>query len=90
MNVFQIQKPIVQFLKSLNNVISEDDPQLNTTDLFNNNILDSLGVFQLIAFIESQFEVSIKPNELILENFKTIARITEMIQEKQSANLHAE
>ena len=35
-------------------------------------VIDSLGIFQLIAFLESTFRIHISDNEIALSNFETI------------------
>ena len=35
-------------------------------------VIDSLGIFQLIAFLESTFRIHISDDEIALSNFETI------------------
>ena len=35
-------------------------------------VIDSLGIFQLIAFLESTFRIHISDDEIVLSNFETI------------------
>lgn len=46
-------------------------------------LVDSLGIFKLVAFIEEQFQVNVEPDEILFENFATINAITRLIQAKQ-------
>ena len=48
-------------------------------------MVDSLGLFKLVAFIEEQFRVTIAPAEILLENFATIDAITRLIRSKHSS-----
>lgn len=42
------------------------------TDLLGSGILDSLGMVQLIAFVEKEFEVRVPPEDMVIENFMNI------------------
>jgi acyl carrier protein len=53
-----------------------------TTNLLEQEIIDSLGIFTLIAFIEDRFGVRIAPEEVNLENFETLASITSLVERK--------
>jgi acyl carrier protein len=35
-------------------------------------VIDSLGIFQLIAFLESTFRIHISDDDIVLSNFETI------------------
>ena len=55
--------------------LSEDAPLLGGT-------LDSLGLMQLIAFIEEEFDVTIDDAEVTREHFSTVADIERLVKEK--------
>jgi acyl carrier protein len=38
-------------------------------------IIDSIGLFRLIAFLEESFSIVIEPDDLLAENFETIDAI---------------
>ena len=46
-------------------------------------IVDSLGIFQLIAFIESNFRIHISDQEIVLSNFESIDATVAFIARKQ-------
>ena len=48
-------------------------------------LVDSLGLFKLIAFVEEQYSVSILPEEILFENFATINEIKRLIEAKLPA-----
>jgi len=57
--------------------------QLKDSDaLLESGILDSLGVLDLVAFIEKEFCISVADEELVPENFQTIDRLVAFIQGK--------
>lgn len=45
-------------------------------------IVDSTGIFDLMAFIESKYRVTIDDNDMVPENFDCIAAICEMVSRK--------
>ncbi len=40
--------------------------------LFKNNVMDSLGVFRMIAFLEEAFPITIEDTDMVPENFQSI------------------
>lgn len=56
---------------------------LNFQDnLLESGILDSLGILDLVAFVEQNFAIVLTDEELIPENFQSIERLTVFIQSK--------
>lgn len=53
------------------------------TNPLQGGLVDSLGIFTLIAFLEQQFGVQIEPDEVTLENFETIGTIADLVRRKQ-------
>jgi methoxymalonate biosynthesis acyl carrier protein len=70
----------------MENVIAEifsqklhvDAPSHNS-DLFESGVLDSLQFVELLFQLELQFRIRISLDEIDLENFRTIERITVML-----------
>jgi len=59
--------------------------QFSDTDtLVETGILDSLGVLDLVSFIEQKFSVGMTDDELVPENFQTIERIAAFIARKKN------
>lgn len=44
-------------------------------DFFEDGIIDSTGIIELVSFIEKTFEISVKDEELIPENFSSLKNI---------------
>src|SRR5271168_654431 len=58
--------------------------QLKDTDaLLETGILDSLGVLDLVTFIEQKFSIGMTDDELVPENFQTIERIAAFVARKK-------
>jgi len=52
------------------------------TDIVGQGLVDSLGIFKLIAFVEERFAVTIEPDEVLLENFQTLRALRNLIVKK--------
>ena len=62
------------------------DDLSNDTPLLERGILDSLGILNLVSFIEDEWGVTVEDEELIPEHFGTISRISELIETKAPAH----
>ena len=66
-----------------------DNPQAALTDdqaLMEEGIIDSLGIFTLIAFIEQQFGVKIDPTDVVVDNFQSVRKIADLVRSRQAAS----
>jgi acyl carrier protein len=52
------------------------------TDIIAEGLVDSLGIFKLIAFVEEAFTITIEPDEVLLENFQTLRALRNLIVKK--------
>lgn len=55
------------------------------TMLFKEGILDSMAFVLLIDFLEEKFNIKVKDNDLIEENFESIDAISKFIEKKKAA-----
>jgi acyl carrier protein len=53
-------------------------------DLLASGVIDSLGILQLVMFVEQRFEVKIPDEDVVVENFRSIDVLTDYI-DKRSA-----
>jgi acyl carrier protein len=53
-------------------------------------IVDSLGVIELVTFLEAQFGISVADHELIPENFDSVKNLAEYVARKLEAATLAE
>jgi len=59
--------------------VADDEP------LIEGGIVDSLGIFLVIAFIDETLNVKIQPEDVLLENFQTVNAITNLVLSRQAA-----
>ena len=57
---------------------------LDSDDLLNNNIVDSMGVLNIVNFIEEEFSITFNDDEFLPENFQTISCLTSFVEAKQN------
>jgi acyl carrier protein len=54
--------------------------------LLETGILDSLGILDVVQFIETEFGLHVDDDELLPENFQSIQALTEFVQKKAGAS----
>ncbi|MDH3499514.1 MAG: acyl carrier protein [Acidimicrobiia bacterium] len=51
-------------------------------ELLEKDVVDSLGIFKIISFIEEEWDVEVDDDELVPENFETISSIAGLVSAK--------
>ncbi len=54
-------------------------------DLIERGVLDSLGVFQMTSFLEREFRIEVRDDELVPEHYGTIGRLARLVDSKGSS-----
>ena len=54
----------------------------DTDSLVESGIIDSMGVLELVTFIEADFELVLSDDDVVSENFDSIATISSFIEER--------
>ena len=54
----------------------------NDASFLEEGIVDSLGVMELVSFVEDQFGVSVDDQEITPDNFDSVTRLAAYIQHK--------
>jgi acyl carrier protein len=60
--------------------LAEDD------DLLTTGRINSLGVMRLVAFIEAEFNVTISPEDVTLENFRSVGLIVAYLDKQHAVH----
>jgi acyl carrier protein len=55
------------------------------TDLLTEHIIDSLGIFMLVTFLEERFGIVVDADEVLVEHFETIADVAGLVEAKLEA-----
>lgn len=53
------------------------------TNLFEADIIDSMGLIELVVFIEAEFGIPIDQEDLKIQNFKTIRSVANIIKARR-------
>jgi acyl carrier protein len=72
--------PILEFI--CKELLLEKIEINETTSLFENKILDSMNLSELIVFIEHTFRIRVAPSEVIFENLDSVKQIVGFIEKK--------
>lgn len=67
-------------------LFGEDDPELtDDASLLELGIVDSTGILELVAFVESEFGVQVSDGEMTAENLDSIRRISDYVARKHAS-----
>ena len=50
--------------------------------LIDEQVIDSMGIYQIVTFVEGEYGIEILDDELLPEHFETITAITKLIDSK--------
>ena len=72
---------IKDFIKQ--EILFEDTSQaLNEDTPLLNGVMDSLGLMQLVAFIEEEYDVEIDDADMVADHFRTVHDIEDLVNQK--------
>jgi len=81
-NEADIRKKIKEFITE-SFLIGSDFDQIEDSDSFmENEIIDSTGVLELTSFIETEYGISIKDDEITPDNLDSIDRLVGFVERK--------
>ncbi|WP_456377104.1 acyl carrier protein [Thiolapillus sp.] len=67
-----------------NYLFTDDQSELKNDDSFlDQGILDSTGILEIIFFIEDEFQIKIKDEEMVPDNLDSVDKIVAFIQRKK-------
>jgi acyl carrier protein len=79
----KIENQIKQFiLKNL--YFTEDNTLDDDASFLETGVVDSTGVMELVAFVETEFGVKVGPQEIVVENFDSINKVARFVRRKLS------
>jgi len=68
-------------------LVASDRPDVDADEpLTSSGLIDSLGMLQLIMFLEEQFKVQVGDGEVGEENFGTLSRLAAFVDRKRQAS----
>lgn len=72
----RLRRFMIEELQAREETVTPDYP------LIGQQVLDSLGILQVVSFLESEFDVEVEDDELVADNFVSIAAITKLVESK--------
>ncbi len=84
--MFDDVKTSVQEFITENFLLRGEVQSLSQADsLLETGLIDSMGILELVAFLESRFSIKVADEELVPENMDTIGRIVGYVKRKRAA-----
>jgi len=75
----QVEEEIKKFIKKQFRVETLD----NSTNIFELGYVNSLFFVQLIMFLENEFNITIEPGEIDVQQFTTVEKILDFVENKK-------
>ena len=76
-------EPLREFIRK--QFLFDDEGRLEDDDPLFPDVIDSLGVMEVVSFVEEEYGVEIDEDELLVDNFKTLSAISALIDRKRDA-----
>ena len=76
-SIAEIKNRLIDYFKEKVDTIVDSD-----TLLLEDKVIDSMGVIELVAFLEATYGVEFTDDDLTIDNFKTIGSISNLIASK--------
>lgn len=73
----RIKNFLVQQFPAMKNVGNEDP-------LLKNGLIDSLGILEVVTFLENEFGITLTDEELLPENFESVSSLSNFVQQKRN------
>jgi acyl carrier protein len=77
----RIKNFLVQQFPATKNVRNEDP-------LLKNGLIDSLGILDVVTFLEKEFDITVTDEELLPENFESIHCLSNFVRTKTNGAGH--
>ncbi len=81
----QIEQELRQFVVD-NFLFGEGEEQLSNEDSFlEKGLIDSMGILNLVNYVQEKFAVTVADEELIPENWDSVRRVADFVESKRKA-----
>lgn len=80
MEIIQIEGQLIDYFKERADTVVDSD-----THLLEEKVIDSMGIIELVAFLEATYGIEFTDDDLTVENFTTIGSISKLILGKKGA-----
>jgi acyl carrier protein len=79
----KIENQIKQFIQK-NLYFAEDNSLDDDASFLETGVVDSTGVMELVAFVQTEFGITVEPQEIVVENFDSVNKLARFVQRKRS------
>jgi acyl carrier protein len=80
-----IKDSVRQFIRE-NFYVGNPDALADNASLLEHGIVDSTGILEVVAFLETTFGIHVADADMVPENLDTIAGIVAFVERKRPAN----
>ena len=77
-----IEQPVREFIAKNLLYSAQGFPYADEASLLQEGIIDSLGVVELVEFVQKQFVVKVDQQEVVPDNFDSVARLCAYVRRK--------
>jgi acyl carrier protein len=82
MNQCEAEAQVREFLSREIMFSGDDFPYEDDTSLLEAGIIDSMGVLEVVMFVQSTFGISVGPLEVTRDNFDSVSKIARYVRKK--------
>ncbi len=61
---------------------AEDNPIADEDSFLETGVIDSMGVMELVAFVQTEFGVEVAQHDIVVENFDSIRKLANFVKLK--------
>ena len=79
MNPSMVETPLENYIRTQFNISPTDPGFDRETDLFENGYVDSVGVVELLGFLQEEFRVEVPDDDILSDDLSNIAGIGRIV-----------
>jgi acyl carrier protein len=80
----ELEKHIRKYVTENLLYVDEDFKYDNDTSFINEGLIDSMGVMELVTFVQSEFDITVEQQEVTPDNFDSVNKLVAFIRRKQA------
>ena len=63
----------------------EDGTLTEDTSFLESGVIDSMGVMELVEFVQSRFGIKVQPHEIVVAHFDSVRKLAQFVEHRLSA-----
>jgi acyl carrier protein len=75
-------EPLRAFIRK--QFLFDETAQLDDGDPLFPDVIDSLGVMEVVEFVEENYEISVEEDDLLADNFRSLEAISSLVDRKRA------